>query len=170
MASRYAARRKAGTRSRDLGKQNEGELVYQDVMAAAAERYVARIFGADETTIDSRRPDRGWDLVLPVTGRTVDVKWTRWTPGRRFGGGGVAYPTLNLSTWKRGIGRCDLYVLVMGEAVEDFDTYRWAIGYATRDELLSAPVTSGRVGRPYHALGFDYLHSIEELYDEETPW
>jgi hypothetical protein len=130
-------------------------------MAEAAERWMADYLGLSDAIIRTDKPDRGWDLVLRG-GRTLDVKWTATIPGAHYGREAIGYPTLNLSTWK-GRHRAMLYALVCGELVEQFELYSWAFGYASLTELLAAPIVQGRYGRPYHALGFDYLHPLEEL-------
>lgn len=167
MTNRFDVRRAAGTRNRELGEQSDGEMRYQDSMAKAAERWAAAYLGADTQIIEGNHPDRGWDLEL-ADGRRVDVKWTKTYPGKWYGKT-PGYPTLNLSTWKRGRGRPDLYLLIMGELLEDFDRYSWAAGWATAAEIVKAPIIEGKHGRPYHALGFDYLHPLEELLALHSP-
>jgi hypothetical protein len=160
--SRYDRRRRAGTVNRELGAQSVAAMRRQDEMAELAERWVAACIGADPGPIDARRPDRGYDLIVPATGARLDVKWTHTRPGERFGARGIGYPTLNL--WIAGKRhRADLYAMVCGECAEDFDRYAWAHGWATRAEALAAPIDPGIYGRPYHALGFDYLHPLDEL-------
>jgi hypothetical protein len=164
MSSRYMTDRAKGIASRKLGDQSESDLIFQDVMAHAAEVWAVTFFGMDASAIvQVDRPDRGFDFRMPCCRATVDVKWTRWTPGQRFGSKGVSYPTLNGPTWKERLWRAEIYLLVMGGSVEEFDRYDWAHGWATREELAAARIVEGRYGRPYHALGFDYLHPLDEL-------
>ena len=161
--ARYDRRRRAGTANRELGAQSVAAMRRQDEMGELAERYVAARIGADPTPIDAPGPDRGYDLIVPATGERLDVKWTHTRPGERYGARGVGYPTLNLSTWKGKGYRADLYAMVCGELAADFDRYAWAHGWATVAEVLAAPIDPGQYGRPYHALGFDYLHALDEL-------
>ena len=130
-------------------------------MAKAAEEWLRRYLGMAPIDRSDATPDRGFDLVLPKDGSTVDVKWQRSNPGARFGKEGIGYPTLNLPTWKR--HPAEIFVMVVGEAIDDFDRYSWAHGWAYAEELARAPLVQGKYGRPYHALGFDYLRAIEWL-------
>lgn len=158
--------RARGIASRPLGDQDESALVYQDVMAHQAEVWAVTYFGMDaDAIVRTDRPDRGFDFRMPCCQKTVDVKWTKYVPGQRLGGKRqiVIYPTLNGSTWKERLWRAEVYLLVMGESVDDFNAYSWASGWATREELAAAQIVQGNYGRPYHALGFDYLHPLDEL-------
>jgi hypothetical protein len=129
-----------------------------DIMGEAAERWVAAYLGCDTDIIDALRADPGWEMVH--RGQKIDVKWSHWLVGHHYhykgGRDEYGYPTLNV--W-RGY-QADLYVLISGT---DFDAYSWAHGYATREEVLAAPMRPGRSGSPYHWIGFDYLHPLEDL-------
>lgn len=159
--NRYDRSRAAGIKSRTLSNPDLDELHGRrnDAMAEAAEQWIARHLGL--TIPKHLGPDPGFDLVIR-DGRTLDVKWSLWLPGAHIGRDGIGYPTLNLSTWK-GAHRAKLYALVCGESSADFDLYAWAHGWASLAECLAAPLIPGRWGRPYHALGFDYLHPLDEL-------
>lgn len=128
-------------------------------MAYEAEKWVCRYFGVPEPGVE--RPDRGFDLIIPHTKQRADVKWSSTYPGKWYGKN-PGYPTLNLSTWKTRFVAA-IYIGVFGEMPDDFDRYAWAIGWATQAELLSAPIVTGKYGKPYHAMGFDYLHPLDEL-------
>lgn len=168
MSSRYDRNHARGIQNRKLGEQSESDMRWQDFMAAEAELWIVRYFGAPEATVHSRRPDRGFDLIIPGTDIRADVKWSSTYPGKWYGAN-PGYPTLNLATWK-GAHRADVYVFVCGEMPEDFDRYAWAFGWARLRELVAAPIVTGRYRKPYHALGFDYLHPLEDLRHAVEVW
>lgn len=161
MASRYDGARRRGIVDQEFRGLSEAQKRHMDAMAYEAELRVCAFFGVRLLGGTAGRPDHGYDLVIPSTGETCDVKWTATEPGVRYGRTGVGYPTLNLSTWKA--QRASVYVLVCGATIEAMDRLAWTSGYARIGELLAAPLVEGRYGRPYHALGFDYLHPLEEL-------
>lgn len=169
VSSRYDNDRRRGIRNRPLGEQSEADMRWQDYMAHEAELWVCRFFRLPDETVRTDRPDRGYDLIIPGTILRADVKWSSTYPGKWYGKS-PGYPTLNLSTWKGPKGyRSDLYIFICGEQPDDFDRTAWAFGYAWLKELLAAPIVTGKYGKPYHALGFDYLHALDELlpiYDD----
>lgn len=169
MSSRYDNNRRRGTKNRELGQQSPGDMRWQDYMSHQAELWVCRYFGADETIANSNRPDRGFDLIIPGTDIRADVKWSSTYPGKWYGAS-PGYPTLNLATWKQGGHRADVYIGTFAEMVEDFDRYGWSFGWARLRELLDAPTVQGKYGKPYHALGFDYLHPLEDLRHAVTTY
>lgn len=162
MSSRRDRRLADGSRDRLIDPlETDAEKRRNSDMSEAAELWLCAYLGVSDAIARSHKPDRGYDLVLR-DGVTVDAKWSRWLPGAHYGRESVGYPTLNLATWKQS-HRAMLYALVIGETPADFDIYAWASGYADLSELVAAPLVRGRYGRPYHALGFDYLHPLERL-------
>jgi hypothetical protein len=148
---------------RNIGsdEQTRRYAEHNDVMAKAAELWAAGYLGLDTSIVrSSRGRDPLYDMVLQ-DGRRIDVKWSHWNPGQRYGRkADPGYPTLNI--WKR--DRADLYVLICGEDRADFDRNEWAHGWATKAEAYAAPIVASRYGAdPYRCLGFDYLHPLYEL-------
>ena len=162
--NRFDERRRTGSKDRwDDVPFSDSQRRFNDVMSKAAERWIAAFLGASTSIIDADKPDRGFDLIVPATGDKADVKWTSTYPGKWYGNE-PGYPTLNLSTWKpRARVLPTIYIFTCGESVEELDRYSWAFGYATRAELLAAPIVTGKYGKPFHALGFDYLHPLDDL-------
>ena len=117
-----------------------------EVIGVAGEVVARRFLGLDEGV--HLGFDGGADIVY--FGQRIDVKATVLTPK-------VEHRFLQWADWKP--IRSDLILLTV---IDPIEMVGYPVGYATRDEMLDAPINSTR-NTPCHEISINDLHPVWKL-------
>lgn len=152
MATETRALGEARHRHHRGSRTNRPIIEGNDPIGVAGELIFARKFGLPEDPTKRIGADRGWDFVAE-DGRTIDVKATAYK-GKT---GDTGDPSMRVGLFAdKGQVVADVYVLVY---VDDVDKAAGRIlGWATKDEMLAAPLRSTRKPGVDYALEGHWLH------------
>ena len=125
--------------------QGDRTTEHNDKMSGAAEDLVCQVFGQPYQG-NTGQADNGYDLISYR--RTIDAKWT----GSTFG-----YLHEELKPWEK---YCDVYVLVMGDEIEELKVIGWASG----KRLWNAPIhRTPNLSKPAHMISWQRVSGMEHL-------